>query len=112
MPGCASLGMPEKNASKAASPPAEAPIPTMGKGVEVSGKGIDVLSGVAVGAGARSREYPGYQERVHFSPPSPKNPTRPGTLSSGYLELLTVSMKAVTFSKGVRGERSHPGAAM
>jgi hypothetical protein len=30
MPGSVSAGMPEKKASKAASPPAEAPMPTMG----------------------------------------------------------------------------------
>ncbi len=31
MPGSTSAGMAEKKASKAASPPAEAPMPTMGK---------------------------------------------------------------------------------
>ena len=31
MPGSASIGIPEKKASKAANPPAEAPIPTTGK---------------------------------------------------------------------------------
>ena len=31
MPGSVSVGMPEKKASKAASPPAEAPMPTIGK---------------------------------------------------------------------------------
>jgi hypothetical protein len=31
MPGSVSAGMPEKNASNAASPPADAPMPTMGK---------------------------------------------------------------------------------
>ncbi len=37
MPGSVSAGMPEKKASKAASPPAEAPMPTMGKPEPASG---------------------------------------------------------------------------
>ncbi len=36
MPGGQSVGMPEKKASKAASPPAEAPMPTIGKSVRGS----------------------------------------------------------------------------
>lgn len=35
IPGSISAGMPEKKASKAASPPAETPIPTMGKPAQV-----------------------------------------------------------------------------
>jgi len=35
MPGSTAAGMAEKNASKAASPPAEVPIPTTGKPVSV-----------------------------------------------------------------------------
>jgi hypothetical protein len=36
--------MPEKKASKAAKPPAEAPMPTMGKGVEVELELEEVIS--------------------------------------------------------------------
>jgi hypothetical protein len=40
MPGAVSLAMPEKNASKAANPPAEAPMPTMGKVADVMSGGL------------------------------------------------------------------------
>src|ERR1017187_7206995 len=43
MPGSASAGMPEKNASKAANPPADAPMPTTGK------EGFDVFCAGATG---------------------------------------------------------------
>ena len=57
MPGSVAAGMPEKNASNAASPPAEAPMPTMGNpssawlSVSVSvGVSMDLSGGVETAA--------------------------------------------------------------
>ena len=59
MPGSESAGMPEKKASKAASPPAEAPMPTTGKSAD--GRGADgsdwsVSGGCVEGASGKQGE--------------------------------------------------------
>jgi len=60
MPGSVSAGMPEKNASNAASPPADAPMPSTGNPssawLKVSGAGVetDMSTGVSIDASAGS----------------------------------------------------------